>query len=504
MKRIKAAAEDLFTDKIYLVLIFLLFFLWLPSFFEPISYGDECIYLTLGQAFRRGLVFYRDIHDNKPPILYLIAALSFGKLIYLRFYNFLWNFIHLTIIYLLAKSLTKNKLVILLSLVGFLLLFILFEGRVANGETFMMMPVTLAAYLLLKKRIFVNKYIFGLIVGFLFSFGFLVKIPVIFDFFGITLAYFFFPIKKLNTKNILNILKNKILLGALAGFSLPILLSIIYYGSKGAFTPYVRSALFQNIGYLSSWQGSSLGLFFRFFLLIFFCLVVFLKRKEIPAKMMLISVWFLFSLFGALLSARPYPHYLIEVVPSLTLLLVAGLGKKSNNYLVIAPLVAIILTIISFGYYHFWYYPQSKYYKNFFNLVSKKISSEEYLSFWGQRVKDNYSLAQFVQETVLPQERIFVWGDAACVYATSKRLPPGRFTVNYHIFDFNGYKETLEAIQKENPKIIIKMENESRQWPELDFLLQSKYVPLKLPEIKLPEIKDQIFLLQEEQAAVKW
>src|SRR3989344_3742093 len=50
----------------------------ITSWFEPYWYGDEGIYLVLGQALRRGLVFYRDIHDNKPPLLYLLAAVAGG------------------------------------------------------------------------------------------------------------------------------------------------------------------------------------------------------------------------------------------------------------------------------------------------------------------------------------------------------------------------------------------------------------------------------------------
>ena len=91
-------------SKFYLHLIFLLnIILRLPSLFEPVSYGDECIYLTLGQAFLKGSVFYRDIHDNKPPFLYLIAALANGRLFWFRFITIIWNTINIYLIYKLTK-----------------------------------------------------------------------------------------------------------------------------------------------------------------------------------------------------------------------------------------------------------------------------------------------------------------------------------------------------------------------------------------------------------------
>src|SRR3989338_9802284 len=67
-----------------IVLFLFIFVLRLPSLMEPHRYADEEIYLTLGQGFRKGLVFYRDIHDNKPPLLYVIAALA-GNLFWFRF-----------------------------------------------------------------------------------------------------------------------------------------------------------------------------------------------------------------------------------------------------------------------------------------------------------------------------------------------------------------------------------------------------------------------------------
>mgnify|MGYP007068844087 FL=1 len=69
----------------FLILILLTtFFLRLPSLFEPYWYGDEGIYLTLGLGIRKGLLLYRDIYDNKPPLIYLLAGLA-GSQFWFRF-----------------------------------------------------------------------------------------------------------------------------------------------------------------------------------------------------------------------------------------------------------------------------------------------------------------------------------------------------------------------------------------------------------------------------------
>ena len=66
--------------------------------------------MTLGNAFRKGLVFYRDIHDNKPPLLYLLAALSFGHFYLFRLFAIVANLLHFLVIYLFPCKGKKNSL----------------------------------------------------------------------------------------------------------------------------------------------------------------------------------------------------------------------------------------------------------------------------------------------------------------------------------------------------------------------------------------------------------
>ena len=90
-------------------LLFAVFFLRLPSLFEPYWYGDEGIYLTIGQGLRQGLVLYRDIYDNKPPLIYLLAALS-GSLFWFRFILLVWSMMTVAFFSKLAKTFfSKNE-----------------------------------------------------------------------------------------------------------------------------------------------------------------------------------------------------------------------------------------------------------------------------------------------------------------------------------------------------------------------------------------------------------
>jgi len=484
-------------EKNLLILVVVNFLLYLPALFEPVSYGDECIYLVLGNALRKGLVFYRDIHDNKPPLLYLTAAIAGSSLFWFRLISIIVNLIHIDLVYNLIKKIVQKKYLPLLGATIFSFLLLIFEGRIANGEIFMSAIATLAIYLYFSHPQKTN-FKWGAVLGAVFSIGFLYKIPISFDFIGVILAIYLLRLKKISKKGLLSIMSNKRLWGMIIGFIGPVLISIVYYAAKGTFTPYVRSALMQNIGYLSSWQGGSGELFLRLKILLGLAVLVFILRKKISINVAFFFYWFCFSLFGALLSGRPYPHYLIEISAPLAILTTLLFGRlfakktKKNIGDHLVGLTAIALTVLSYFHYQFWWYPQVSYYKNFVKRAFGVETSQQYISYWGDRALENQKLARFVKETTLPNDTIFVWGEASCTYALSNRLPPGKYMVNYHIFDFNGYEQTLKAIEEKKPKLIIKLKEEQKRWPELDLFLEKHYLPLVSDQLK-----DKIFLLNE-------
>jgi drug/metabolite transporter (DMT)-like permease len=127
-----------------------------------------------------------------------------------------------------------------------------------------------------------------------------------------------------------------------AGILVPVLITFVYYFAVGAGPEYIRAAFMQNFGYLSSWSTGShsgsttqSGLMQRGMalmgLLVGFLLFFWKGRTEYK----LVWIWLGFSLFGALLSERPYPHYLIQVLASFSLLIQMNKkGRKENVVLV--------------------------------------------------------------------------------------------------------------------------------------------------------------------------
>lgn len=437
--------------KILILILVLVAILRIPSFFEPNHYADEDIYLTLGQGFKRGLVFYRDIHDNKPPLLYLTAALA-GNITNFKLILFFWNLINVVLVWFVAQKFFKSQnLVKLVTLIfGIFSTLPLLEGNLANGEIFMIMPITAAVLAL-----FIQKPNFFL-AGFLFSIGLLFKVPVLFEFLGILFWLTFYQSKTI----FLGIKKffSKDNLFFIFGFIFPILCTLLYYFIVGAGSVYLKAAFFQNVGYLSSWETRlpfyQSGLFFRGIILLFsFALIYFFRHKFTP-KFGFIALWFLSSLFGTLLSGRPYPHYLIEIILP-TCLVLSSLIAEPKFYSKIISSFLLILLIFSIFYFKFWHYPSFSYYQNFVKYQLHLINKNQYLSFFGDNVINDQKISEYIQKSTQKNDKIFVWGTEPAIYVLSNRLPVGKYTVAYHISDFNGFDQTIDQLKIDLPKFII-------------------------------------------------
>lgn len=468
-------------DHEYLVWIVLFVsVLRIPSLFEPYWYGDEGVYMTLGLAIRRGLTLYSQIHDNKPPLLYLASALA-GNLMWLRVLLMAWNAASVFMIGRLAEKIGFKKWV------AYLVAFIFgvfttlpwIEGNIANGEIFMIMPAVAAVLLLISKvqgtRL---KY---LLVGLLFSIGFLFKVPIAFDLFGIGLWMVFFQDKKIfSSRGLVDGI------WMIVGFGVPVLLTVGYYFLRGAGWEFIHAALLQNVTYLASWRtgyiatsgvGNQSGLVMRLGVAIVATILIWLLTLGEKAKIRLIFVWFVWALFGALLSERPYPHYLIEVVAPASLLI----GVVAQMIVKMKPRLSLVAVIILVGLlaagivkYKFYFFPTLRYYSIFEKYVTKKISLMEYYASFDPKTKQTYEVASYLKMRTNPDESIFLWGDEPYIYALADRLPPGRFTVAYHVLDFGGQAETIASIkEKQTPYIVVF--GGARQFKELNSILNVDY-----------------------------
>ena len=157
--------------------LFFFFLLRLPSLFEPYWYGDEGIYQVMGMGINHGRLLYRDIWDNKPPLLYMLYAFFSSDQFTIRLVSLLFGLATVFVFYLLAKklySLQPNGRKTVLWTTGiFAILFglPLLEGNIANAENFMLLPILTAGLLIYNSTnytLHANSCRFSPLFGFSF------------------------------------------------------------------------------------------------------------------------------------------------------------------------------------------------------------------------------------------------------------------------------------------------------------------------------------------------
>jgi hypothetical protein len=458
---------------------FLLFLLRLPSLFEPYWYGDEGVYLSLGQGINRGLTLYSQIHDNKPPLLYYLAAISSSlpagwQVFGFRLLLLLWMIPTVYIFYLLSqkflsKSLSRYSVLVFIILSSIPLI----EGNIANAEIFMLLPTLTAFLLFYNSSLSIKKMLYsGLLLGLAFTF----KVPVAIEFFFL-LCWLVFIIDKFNLGNIFK-LKIKNYFVFVLAFFLPILLFYLYFVLKGVGPQFLFAALLQNFGYLGSWvtgshsaSATSGGIIWRFGLLLlaWIILYIFFKRKILDKKLFFLSSWFGAALFGVLLSSRPYPHYFIQLLPPFLLVL---FSVRRNFYLSIFILVFLGISIVK---YKFYFYRTFPYYLNFVKYIFKIEPLSQYRQYFGANINDIYQLSDVIKSKTAPGDSIFIWGDEPYLYPLASRLPSTKYVVAYHVLDFNGYDLVMQQLSTKFPQAIIYDPSMNRSFPKLDLFLKDYY-----------------------------
>src|SRR3989339_506559 len=440
-----------------------LLLLRIPSFFEPYYYGDEMIYLALGEGVRQGIPLYSGLHDNKPPLLYLTAAIA-GNLFWFKVILAFWSLITvygfwklINHLYPKKESLHKISTIIF----GLLTTLPLLEGNTVNAELFMIGPVIFAFWIILSK---VNNFKNLTIAGSLFSIAALFKIPAAFDILGIVIFWLIYT-RSTSSGQVFEFIKKSFYL--FLGFIIPIGLTFFWYYFAGSFKEYLIAAYLQNFGYVSSWQRSGVktsflvkngplliraGIMFIGFLILWF------SRKKLSKNFIFVTAWLLATLFAVTLSERPYPHYLVQSVGPISILLGILLTNKTlEQSLTVIPLA--LAFFVPF-YYKFWYYPTSTYFQRFINFALGKVDRQEYFNGFSPNLNTNYKLADFLQKSVQKSEKIFVWGnDSAAIYSLSKRLPPFKYVADYHINDFTSKEKIGKILGEQKPKFVVVTSN---------------------------------------------
>ncbi len=494
----------------------------MPNFFDPYWYGDEAIYLTIGNALRQGRLLYAEIIDHKTPLIYYLAMVPSQN--WFRLLNLIWMLAATTLFWSLLRRLVSIRWVRALGLTAFVLLTTLpwFEGHIPNGELFVMGFVLAGVWILLQTRTF-SSIVEGtplpsmgaqlrpqesiplLLSGILFGLGILTKIPGLLDLVGVLAVLWMSLVRQTAiTKTLFQrdaiwqLLGRHITAGSVPFFGATVAIgsSILYYLLRGTLDTYLQFGLLYNFQYAGSWglPFSNEVLLFLFTLqgkLLILTLFIFLISacyKWVRPALQLSLAWVGFALVASTLSNRPYPHYFLQVFPPLLLSLSlvidgivddishASLDTTSKLLAITIPttLTAVpvacfiaILVLLDVGLYD-----TSQYYSQFTQFATGQRSGEAYRNSFNYLMNDNYAAAETISS--VDPDTIFIWGTNPMLYAMTDTAPSGRFTVAFHIHDLQLYAETLEAVRADMPAFIVVMNGED-MLEGLPHLLEAAY-----------------------------
>jgi hypothetical protein len=453
LKTLEKSRQFLF----FIAVAFLFFVFRLPSLFEPLWYGDEGIYQVIGNSLNHGKLLYSQIFDNKPPFLYWLYASLHSDQFAVRLASLIFGLLSVGAFFLLSKKLFKdarNNNIAGLTTLVFSILFGLpaLEGNIANAENFMLLPIIVSAILIVSQRKF---FIAGLLLGIAFLF----KIVAIFDLSAFVIFCF---ILNINSLNISSLKKEFKLIPIMAGFLLPLILVGLFFIFNNTFLDFAKAIFISNISYVN--YGNRIGslpvlLFIKLGLLGIFLLYVFAKRKNINHSSLFILIWFAFSLFNAFFSQRPYTHYLLVLIPSLSL--VIGLiffDKKYQRIITVVLLVALFVVVKGFGIPSI--NKNINYYQNFISYMMGRKTMTSYQRFFDHRTPFDYEIARFIRPKLAKNDTVFIWGDNAQLYELINVVAPTKYVVAYHILNYkDGLTSTQVGLKTAKPKFIVVLPN---------------------------------------------
>ena len=463
-----------------LFLLLVVVVLRIPSLFMPHYYGDEEIYFVMGRAWKWGVPLYQAMFDHKPPLIYILAGM-FPSMVAFRGLLLGMMMLHTVLFWELCKRFwaKTRPMMAYVSSAIFVLLTTLptLEGLTVNAELLMMLPVTAGVLLLWESKPSEWKR-YGL-AGLLLGMGWLYKIPVVMDAAAIGLFFLIFSQDKL--RDGIKALITPSMIAYVAGFVAPLLLTFVYYYAKGHGSAYLDTVLTMNLGYVSSWSTSAYtfnplrsGLVVRGMILAGMTGGLYWLRKRLDKSFVLAMLWLAFAVFGALLSARPYPQYLQEPVVPFALLLPFIFVIESVAAWLLVGVAAAILILMQ-RQIKFWGYPTLAVYQTFGEYATKKITREEYQNRF-DNVKRNYAVAKYLSQRLGAADLIYIWGSDPTIYNLTNRLPTGgKYIVSFHVHDLKKEDYTLGELQKNQPKFVVVLPK-SEQFLGLSQLLEREYV----------------------------
>jgi 4-amino-4-deoxy-L-arabinose transferase-like glycosyltransferase len=466
--------------------IALVVILRLPSLTEPYWYGDEAMYLAIGNSLRAGAVLYRDVFDHKPPVLYFIALWAETQLGF-RLWLMASQLVAVVALYDVTRRWWRSSIASLLT-VGFYALWTslpYFEGIIANAELFVLTFVILGVWCLARGK----TWSWQMASGFCLGLAFLTKAPALFDVIAVWWGWQLW----LGTaqKQTLTEWVKKTWLQSWwygVGVAVPIAISFVWYAARGAFVEYVKYGWLYNWLYVGRWGLEFLPAWARIFfstpvkavlLLVFLLGCWWLRSWWKPVGRWLVG-WIALALFASTLSNRPYPHYWLQLILpfSLTLGYWWWSRQKKSSSTLITQVVFASICVLTFGV-SVWLrvepYPVRSAYQRWWSYARGQVPWDVYAAEFQSFVAGNRQVLNTLPFG--PGDRVYIWGNNPALYAESGLPLVTRYSVAFHVTEFNDRVGELSALKAARPTYVVMMQD-APSFPELQTWIWEDYTPI--------------------------
>ena len=442
-----AMAKD---KKFPLLAVALVVLLRLPSLVDPMYYLDEGVYASVAYELGQRGTLYQTIWDLKPPGIFYIY-LFFQKLfcshafLAQRVFNLVLGTLAVFGVYKLAKLLKapQSGAATAVFLTAIYLGLPFFETQIFNTENIFIVTSLFAFIFGLK---FKGRWQEPFIAGALFGVGQWLKIHPLFDLaaFGIFALYKFKFDKKF-------------WLPFVVGIATPLLALLLYLTANGILTNFIETNFSYNLFYVEELPQIKLfgSLSMRTLLLAVAttALALLKVKKKISEKTLLLSLWFIFVLYGALLSARAYGHYFIPILIP-TALILSFLTRKRTLLILLAPLPFLL-------YQQTFLSDQIHFYQHRLSYLTGKIDRYEFEKDFTPKPWRLRELKVYLDNRVSEDESIYIWGISPWASYILERRPAQKYLMWFHVLGVgNREEEVYQDLLSKMPEIIIVEDNQ--------------------------------------------
>jgi hypothetical protein len=389
---------------------------------DPPWVNDEGTYFAVAQAMNHGYALYRDIWENKPPVLYLGYAEVYHwlgpSLLAVRVAAAVAVVVTVALVASLAHRYVPHRWAVTALLAGLLLGVPFLEGTTANAEVFLVVWTSLGVLLALRGALPWAGLCMAIAVG--------IKAVAAFD--AVALGLYLVFQRRAVTDSIRIVAPYVLFLAAGLG-SIAVLCSL-----AGILRPMLADAVLYDLGYVGRANGGGIPWLALLKAGVLLLLTVPLVRRPFP------FLWLLWAAAGALVSGRFFGHYALQAVPPLCLVAGMALDRRPFKsvpsrtlqwalpacFVLMAGLAALAGWSMSAAGDNSILARRLQWYPNFIRYT---LGTESYATYRGQvddHVNRNIRVAAAVRS--LPPGKLLVWGNTPWIYVLSGRLPATPYT----------------------------------------------------------------------------